>query len=121
MNKWQKEKIESLKGILPSGNRSGYSDAEIFPWLIIINAIPEIYTTQSCWGHLDGDLKQDGDFPGKGILWIRFQNDIIPTSCPIEHKVLLNRERFPVLEVCWNYKDVSSLNLLISWLSDIYL
>lgn len=120
MNEWQKEKQKSLKEILPPGNRPGQSDVEIFPWLIIINAIPEIYTTQSCWGHLKNDPKRDGDHRGKGGLWIRFKDDI-PLSCPIEHKVLLNRESFPVLEVCWNYEDVSKLSSLVSWLSDIYL
>ena len=121
MNEWQKEKQKSLKEILPSGSRCGQSDIEIFPWLIIINAISEVYTTQSCWGHLDGDPKQDGDHPRKGGMWIRFQNDDIPTSCPIEHEILLNREQFPILDVRWDYGDVSKLNLLVLWLSNLYL
>ena len=97
----------------------GAPDAEVIPWLVAFNAIPGVYTLQSCIGHGVGSPKHDGDYPGWGHLWFRVR--VLPGPIDFENTIeycwLTDREDFPVLEVRFPKGDRAALGSILKTLS----
>ena len=127
----QKEMRYLLESVLSAGEFQGLFDIELLPYLLVINALPNVYTLQSCTGHTDED-SDEGLFTrwrgnkqkketGPGNLWLRFRNDELPLYKNLPGTFLVDRDRYQVFDIKFGGKPAGTLHedmmAIIEWLS----
>ncbi len=77
---------------LEGGDGPGTADIELLPYLLVINAIPGVYTLQSCTGHLPHERKYCADYP-YGELWVSLPEVVDLSESPCQ-ATWVDPERF---------------------------
>mgnify|MGYP001561038602 CR=1 FL=1 len=124
----QKEMRYLLDAVLSIGEFKWLFDPELLPYLLVINALPDVYTLQSCTGHSVSDQdfteymgERQKKGPYAGNLWLRFRGNEPPLCKNLPGKFVTEDLRHPVFSIDFGGKPTGTLHedmmSIIEWLS----